>query len=141
MWTAKILNSSYANGILIVTIEYANGEQSFQTPIDVTGTINYMEYLSKKVQDKLDELIRTDAANAQVITGPFIPVTPTPDPTIEFLEAIASLRRIKEITDLGIDLSSSKIEPVETQPATSNPVVDAATLAQSLVTPDVIANL
>lgn len=134
MWTSTIANTQTVNGTLIVNVVYSSdqpGINNITQAIDLTG--GTLDVLSQKVQAQIDTLNATDTLAAQIQTGPFTPVVPTPDPEIA---AISTLQQAKQLVDLGIITSAdtqytdalSNAQDVVAQSATRVGTIDKATL-------------
>lgn len=77
-WTATIVSKDYSKGVLLVGVEYTNGNETFSESIDMTG--GTLDVLNQKIQGKLNTLNATsdlisdiDSAVAQKQTVTFTP--------------------------------------------------------------------
>lgn len=143
MWSAKRVSSKYGGNSMVETFEFdnndANNHISYQKDFDSFGDIVGSGRIDRIIQAELDALERTAVYNANLATGPFTPNIPDPTPLEQFRAEVSHLQQVKQISDLGIDLgTTAQIKPVE---QTADPLADAVSQAQALITPDIIDQL
>jgi len=63
-WTAIIVSKDYSKGILLVGIEYTDGNETFGESIDMTG--GTLDVLNQKIQDRLNTLNTTSTLISDV---------------------------------------------------------------------------
>lgn len=146
MWSSKILNSSYTNGVLIVTMEYTDGNSTFSEPIDMTGGDE--KTLHRKVQSRLDTLEATAALNAKIASGPFVPVIPPQSPETTLRVAVRHLEAVKKASDLGLltpavapATMTTIMTPSSDAPVATDPVAEATAAAQAVFDPSLVDSI
>lgn len=96
MWTAKVTDKSFVNGVFSVTVAYTNGKETFSDVIDMTG--GSPEVLSQKVTTKLNTLNATVPLVDAIVLGDVPPfVQPAPDPLDAARRALATANQDAEL--------------------------------------------
>lgn len=98
MWTAKLAEKNYKNGVFKLIVEYTNGTQAFTEVIDMTGGDENI--LAVKVGDRLRSLNANDGLDSKVNLGDAVSGTTTKTDAQTFTEKLNHFRRCKTAVDL-----------------------------------------